>query len=185
MTGGKWTAALFLVGLACWLLVRNYRAPPPCTNTDSVLYATPIAAALSSAWRYPKTGIPAQLALNVPPSESLDVRDLGTDANHWHTDLILLQDTSPFARTMISPDSLRSLGTVYDVRGLADTDWFAIWNSFQSSFTDVDSLYLNGIVYRVAVETCRGWPCHGATYVEVRQSGGRYVGCRVLLLSGE
>ena len=183
-------AALGVVMIAFLLALHHINRPQPCTDRSSTAYTTPIAAALSSVWRQPGMSRPARLALNVPPSLDLDLSALHTDVAGWHSALTLFRDTSWFAGGLISIDSLRVLHVVYDVRRLARSEWTTYWTTVWSvpgpkRGGSRDSLIVRGDVYRVGYESCRGWPCHGDTYVEVRQTRHGYVGCRVLLVGVE
>jgi len=178
--------ALGVAGAAVWLVLTTMTRPQPCTDPTSPAYSTPIGAALSSVWRQAGMRLPARLALNVPPNADIDLGLLDADVDRWHVPLTLFRDTSLFARARISIDSLRVLRIVYDVRPLTRSEWNAYWAMVWSGFPQTaersrDSVIVTGSVHRVAYESCRGWPCHGDTYVEVRSTGSGYLGCRVLL----
>src|SRR2546428_2176460 len=182
-------SALGPVILALLLVLTWMHRPQPCTDRQLTAYITPIAAALGTLWRQSDMSRPNHLALNVPPGSDLDPRALQTDVDRWHRSLTLFRDTGLFARELISIDSLRILHVVYDVRPLSDSEWSAywtiVWSGFPNRTNSQDSLVVSGRVCRVAHEMCRGWPCHGDTYVEVRNTRHGYVGCRVLLSGSE
>jgi|SRR6267142_289 len=179
-------AALSVAGAAVWLVLTTMTRPQPCTDPTSPEYSTPTGAALGSVWRQAGMPLPAPLALNVPPTVDIDLGMLDADVDRWHVPLTLFRDTTSFARALISIDSLRVLRIVYDVRPLSRSEWSAYWAIVWSGFRPTadrsrDSLIVTGSVHRVAYESCRGWPCHGDIYVEVRSTGSGYAGCRVLM----
>ena len=180
------TAALGVAGAAVWLVLTTMTRAQRCTDPTSPAYSTPTGAALSSVWRQAGMPLPPRLALNVPPNVDIDLSLLDADVDHWHVPLTLFRDTSSFARARISIDSLRVLRTVYDVRPLSRSEWNAYWAMVWSGFPQTgersrDSIIVTGSVHRVAYESCRGWPCHGDIYVEVRSTGSGYTACRVLM----
>jgi hypothetical protein len=149
-------------------------------------FRTPIAAALTVLWNRTEDSPPPQLALNVPPSTALDLSSLQADVAGWQSRLTLFQDTSGCAQAIVPEDSLRALKRVYDVRALTLVEWQAVVARFFSEHhgapTPADtSPTIHGMVFRVAYQWCRGWPCNGWAWVEVRSTRRGYAPGRTLL----
>ena len=180
------STVLAAASLATWALLCCRRLSPPCTESSGRRSASPIAAALAAFWRQAGISQPSHVALNVPPDIDLALGELRRDFGQSSITLTLFRDTSWFASAVVSPESLRALKVVYDVRPLTPAEWVDRWAAFSSAFHSPttppeESAPVSGTVFLVAHETCRGWPCHGDTYVEVRRSRGGYLSCRVLL----
>lgn len=86
---------------------------------------------------------------------------------------------------MISPSTLKQLHGVYDVRPVADSDFFNLVGADFPQNPPGESPLIFGDIYRVSYEACRGWPCHDMDFVEVRRVPKGYIGCRMLMMGTE
>lgn len=141
---------------------------------------SPIAAVLMVAWQWRNEPVPTTLYLNVSPTTPIDTM-LFIDALPAEvSNLVLRRSSSPDPWSDISEDSLYSYHA-YLVRQLTQNE--------------VDSLITAGSItptgccpgskhygigtaeyYHVRYQRCRGWPCSGRAWVEVRSTNNRFRG---------
>lgn len=126
----------------------------PASDPQAPTFRTPEAAALVAAFGgniWPAPSSP--FVINVPP-DSRDLQKLlAEDLGKLITPVIVLRDSSAYAKAKVSEDQLRAWGRVYDVRFTRDSA---------------------GSEFEVRLESCRGFGCHSGFRALVRSERSRY-----------
>ncbi len=130
-------------------------------------FRSPEAAALDRYLRYdeslatePQHKQLPRLVVNVPPDKRTLLPALPRDLRYWTAEIVLLRDTTRYARSIVPAESLPAIGGVWDIR--PGRDPFP------------HEPHVAGAVFAVDLEGCRGWPCHGGGTVAVVSVLGRY-----------
>jgi len=154
-------------GFLLWKLTGV--VPPTCVRLfpgqePVTCYATPEGAALAAYFdeiqRVTRYKWGDTIHLNVPPTSKSATEALAMDLRRLASQISIVREASDFAHTVISEDSVKTLGFVWDVRR-------AVADPFSEP----------GMNYSVASEACRSWPCHGGAGVEVRRMlSGHFIG---------
>jgi hypothetical protein len=105
------------------------------------------------------------LYLNVPPDRRALDSSLQRDLQPYSHRLRLFRDSSRYAGARVSEDSLSVYGVVVDVRAI-DSSGIAYLRTNASDHID-ERLLRRGQAYRVDLERCRRWPCHGGAGIVV------------------
>lgn len=130
------------------------------------------AAALNTFWRYRHAAPPTHLAVNLPMGSAADSAALEALLTAPGA-ITLFHDTSRYSAASISADSQAVLGEIYDLRPILPAEWDSSVAVDSDVFRGMD---IRGVVYRVAREQCRGWPCHDGAWVDVLPAGRGFRG---------
>jgi hypothetical protein len=145
------------------------QTPPPVTGPA---VSGPVAAALSSFWRLHPTEQSTKLSINVPRDTPVDPAELRALLAAPAT-VTLFRDSSRYNNLNLPADSQGSRGDIYDIRLIPPSAWDSIVAADSALFS---AITIQGAVYHVAREWCRGWPCHDGAWVDVRRDGDKYRG---------